>query len=86
MAGKERLEVPSKKSKTQKPRVPKASVEREVVAKLAYELYLRRGGAPGYDKEDWLMAEQILIEEKKHLAPQKQAPYAARRLEDKFRK
>jgi Protein of unknown function (DUF2934) len=86
MAGKERLEVPSKKSKTQKPRVTKATVDREAVARLAYELYLRRGGVPGYDREDWLMAEQILREERKRPAPQKQASYAARRLEDKFRK
>lgn len=86
MAGKERLEVPSKKSKTQKPRVPKATVEREAVAKLAYELYLRRGGKHGYHVEDWLMAEQILREEKKHPAPQKQASSNTRRLEDKFRK
>jgi hypothetical protein len=78
--------MPSKKPKTQKPRVPKAKVDREAVAKLAYELYLRRGGQPGYHEEDWLMAEQILIEEKKRPAPQKQASYAARRLEDKFRK
>ncbi len=86
MAGKERLEVPSKKSKTQKPRVPKVKVDREAVARLAYELYLRRGGQPGYDREDWLTAERMLREDKKRPAPQEQASYAARRLEDKFRK
>jgi hypothetical protein len=64
----------------------RVALDREVVARLAYELYLRRGGVPGYDREDWLMAEQILREERKRPAPQKQASYAARRLEDRFRK
>ena len=44
-------------------------VDREAVVKLAYELYLRRGGEPGHEVEDWLMAEQILLEEKKRPGP-----------------
>ena len=32
----------------------------EAVALRAYELYLRRGGAPGRDLEDWLQAEREL--------------------------
>ena len=75
-----------KKPKTQKPRVPKAKVDREVVARLAYELYLRRGGEHGHAEKDWLMAEQILIEEKKRSGPHRRASDATRRLEDKFRK
>ena len=78
--------VPGKKPKTQKPRVPKAKVEKEALARLAYELYLRRGGEHGYDVEDWLMAEQILIEEKERSGPHRRASDATRRLEDKFRK
>jgi hypothetical protein len=79
--------VPGKTPKTQNPRVPKAKVEREAVARLAYELYLRRGGEHGHAEEDWLMAEQILIiEEKKRSEPHRRASDAARRLEDKFRK
>jgi hypothetical protein len=46
-----------------------AKVDREAVVKLAYELYLRRGGEPGHEVEDWLMAEQILLEEKKRSGP-----------------
>ncbi len=46
-----------------------AKIDREAVIKLAYELYLRRGGEPGHDVEDWLMAEQILLEEKKRPGP-----------------
>lgn len=33
---------------------------REEVAKLAYELYLSRGGDHGHDLEDWLEAERQL--------------------------
>ena len=78
--------MPSKKPKTQKLSIPKAKVEREAVARLAYELYLSRGGEHGYHVEDWLRAEQILIEEKKRPAPLRRASDAARRMEDKFRK
>ena len=78
--------MPGKKPKTQKPRVPKAKVDREVVARLAYELYLRRGGQHGHAEKDWLMAEQILIEEQKRSGPRRRASDATRRLEDKFRK
>lgn len=30
------------------------------IARLAYDLYLARGGEPGRDVEDWLQAEQAL--------------------------
>jgi hypothetical protein len=40
-------------------------VDREAVIKLAYELYMRRGGEAGHDVEDWLAAERILLEEKR---------------------
>jgi hypothetical protein len=79
--------VPGKTSNTQKPRIPKTKIEREAVTRLAYELYVRRGGEPGRDVEDWLKAEQILIiEEKKRSGLHRRASDAARRLEDKFRK
>ena len=77
--------MPGKKPKTQKPRVPKTKVEREALAKLAYELYLRRGGEHGYDVEDWLMAERILIEEKKRTGSHRRVSGSARRMEDRFR-
>lgn len=32
----------------------------EEVAKVAYELYLKRGGAHGFDVEDWMEAEKIV--------------------------
>lgn len=44
-------------------------VDREAVIKLAHELYLRRGGEPGHDVEDWLTAERILIEQQKRSGP-----------------
>ena len=36
----------------------------EEIARMAYELYLKRGGAPGNDWEDWFRAEEILIKQK----------------------
>ncbi|TMI53924.1 DUF2934 domain-containing protein [Candidatus Bathyarchaeota archaeon] len=36
---------------------------REEVAKLAYEKWLSRKAEHGYDVEDWLAAERLLIEE-----------------------
>lgn len=78
--------MPSKKPKAKKaPSFPKA-VDREAVTKLAYELYMRRGGEAGHDVEDWLMAEQILLERSTRPAPARRVSDAARRLEDKFRK
>jgi len=32
------------------------------IAKIAYELYLQRGGAPGDPQTDWLVAEKIFAE------------------------
>lgn len=81
--------MPSKKPKEPKAKATPPSsvqVDREAVIKLAYELYLRRGGEPGHEVEDWLMAEQILIERQAHSAPGKKASETSRRLEDKFRR
>jgi hypothetical protein len=36
-------------------------LDRERVAQRAYELYLSRGGRDGQDQDDWLVAEQELI-------------------------
>lgn len=58
-----------KKSKAKVAPPSQVEIDRETVVKLAYELYLRRGGEPGHDVEDWLMAEQILLEEKKRSGP-----------------
>ena len=60
------------------------TVDREVVIKLAYELYLQRGGQQGSDVEDWLLAEQILIEQRRQSSPRRRVSDAARRMEDKF--
>jgi hypothetical protein len=34
---------------------------RDRIETLAYQLYLRRGRLDGYDKQDWLEAEQITL-------------------------
>ena len=61
------------------------NADKDVVVRLAYELYLRRGGEHGHDVEDWLMAEQILLEKQKPSGPSRRAVDASRRVEDKFR-
>lgn len=75
-----------KKPKAKAARPSPAKPDREAVIRLAYELYMRRGGAHGHDVEDWLMAEQILLEQQKRSDPHRRVSDAARRLEDKFRK
>jgi hypothetical protein len=75
-----------KKPKTKGAPSAPAPVDREAVTKLAYELYMRRGGEHGHELEDWLKAEQILIEQQKRRTPARRVSDAARRLEDKFRK
>jgi hypothetical protein len=59
-------------------------VDKDALARLAYELYVRRGGEHGHDVEDWLMAEQMLIEQQKRPVPHRRALDASRRLEDKL--
>ena len=35
------------------------------VRQRAYELYLKRGGTPGNDQDDWLLAEKQILEQTK---------------------
>ena len=39
-----------------------ATIDRDVCAQRAYELYLARGGVDGRDLDDWLTAERELRE------------------------
>jgi hypothetical protein len=87
--------MPPKKSKAKAPLPPPApagadkdlkDVGEDAVVRLAYELYVRRGGEHGHDEEDWLMAEQMLLEQQKRSGPSRRAVDASRRLEDKFRR
>ena len=79
--------MPLKKSKAKAASPPPApvGVDKEMVVRLAYELYVRRGGEHGHDVEDWLMAEQMLLEPQKRSGPSRRAADASRRVEDKFR-
>ena len=36
------------------------------VSMRAYELYEQRGSEPGHDIEDWLKAEQLVVEQEHH--------------------
>ena len=59
------------------------------MARLAHELYLRRGCEPGHDVEDWLNAERILLERTARSGSLARAPKAkkeTRRIEGKLRK
>jgi hypothetical protein len=51
--------------KTSKTPSPKSNPTREQIALRAYEIYLQRGGAPGYELEDWTRAERELLENSK---------------------
>lgn len=77
--------MPSKKPKTKRQPSSGVVVDKDAQARLAYELYLRRGGEHGYDVEDWLKAERLLLDESRQ--PQgRRSPTSLlrRRLEDKF--
>ncbi len=58
---------------------------REAVARLAYELYLRRDREHGHDTEDWLTAERMLKETLTRRRKISQRPRALRRAEDMSR-
>ena len=51
--------VKSRASAPAKPR-PSASISQDEVARVAYELFMRRGGIHGSDLQDWLEAEEIV--------------------------
>lgn len=74
----------SKKPKKNPQPSSQVMVNKDALVRLAYELYLRRGGEHGHDVEDWLMAERILLEKKKYAVPRRNVSDASRRLEDKF--
>ena len=59
--------------------------KRAAVARVSYELYLRRGREHGYDVEDWLEAERLLREEFNRRARTVRRSRIARRMEDKSR-
>jgi hypothetical protein len=48
---------------TQKPRAANNQPTREEIALRAYQIYLKRDGAPGNEFEDWMQAERQLIGE-----------------------
>lgn len=77
--------MPSKQPKSKAMKPPKPPVAPDQVARLAYELYLRRGGAHGLDQQDWFMAERILMEDRRKKNGRPPQAGKGRRLEDKFR-
>lgn len=76
------------RNKTRKTKETAASpvmIDKETLTRLAYELYVRRGGEHGHALEDWLMAERLLVARQNRSMPESLASGASRRLEDKFR-
>lgn len=57
------MKEPRTRKKTKEP-VQGTPPSREEIARRAYELFMKRGGEPGHEQEDWLQAELILREEK----------------------
>ena len=59
----------TKRSDEEQPRVQAENtapeLDRDRVAQRAYELYLSRGGADGRDQDDWFVAEQEVVKNKK---------------------
>ena len=44
--------------------LPSPALERDEIARRAYDIFLARGGAHGHDLEDWLEAESALLTER----------------------
>ena len=76
--------MPNKSPKMSRTPTSKPLVDREALARLAYELYLRRGGEHGHDVEDWLEAERILMEKISRSNGRRSRSHPMRRLEDQF--
>ena len=74
----------SKKPKTKRQPSSGVVVDKDAQARLAYELYLRRGGEHGHDVEDWLEAERILSETISRSNGRRSRSQPMRRLEDQF--
>ena len=70
MATKRITKTTSKISTTSAPRVTRSAgtksasvkqIDRDTIAKRAYELFVARGGQNGHDVDDWLIAERELV-------------------------
>ncbi len=76
--------MPSKKPKPKQKLPSGVAIDRDELARLAYELYQLRGGEPGHDVEDWLEAERILKEKITRRNGRRARSHPMRRLEDQF--
>ena len=53
--------IPSKSSPAKVAKAPVAGPSQERIRERAYQLYEIRGNKPGHDKQDWLHAEQEIL-------------------------
>jgi hypothetical protein len=69
-ADRQPIESPDASSPADPSVQPRAqSPDEDQVARLAYELFLKRGGAHGHDQEDWFQAERQLRDQAKAHKP-----------------
>ena len=45
---------------------PPPWINQEEIAKLAYQLFERRGGVGGFDQQDWFEAERIICQRRRN--------------------
>jgi Protein of unknown function (DUF2934) len=53
--------VPKKSVTVMLPTVPPEPMREQAIRQRAYELYIKRGMAPGHALDDWLQAEAELV-------------------------
>ena len=58
--------------------LPKRDPIREAIANRAYELFLARGRAHGHDVDDWIAAENELMDRRQAPAPRRRPPTEGR--------
>jgi hypothetical protein len=56
--------------------LPKRDPIRDAIANRAYELFLARGGVHGHATEDWLAAENELLDRRQAPLPRRRPPSA----------
>jgi hypothetical protein len=68
MASKAKNNDSSERAEAQEQDRSLALTREEKIRRRAYEIYLERGGEPGYDLEHWLQAERELTADKSKAA------------------
>lgn len=62
MVSKAQKQSKSKTSHLSKSAAPQISASQDSIRERAFQLYVSRGSAPGFDLQDWLHAEHQILE------------------------